>query len=341
MTLNSASKRSSSFVEVPDRDAPCFPSQWVVNSIKKTRTYNLYDLSISFSPHYWLGPSSLLVSLEILRIPSFGFLLANFHTARQVSAEGGYIVACESSSPLCNLHTRFGVIIIIIIMSSTTSPSNQDSSVAAGAPTTFSDHFKLLDQRTLYVDPSGDVELVAIHGDESKTFCVSSHAMRHASPAWRAMLDPANGFNEASFGEKPVKLHDDDFEALFIVLLASHLKFLDIPAKVEFDILVEICVVVDKYDCIGVLSPWLPGWVSQLATESHISENGPEWSFVAWITGNEEIFKHTTYQILISCKTNDSGECIDCSGDILDEVLPPGVSSEYIATSAWTSQCYS
>ena len=213
-------------------------------------------------------------------------------------------------------------------MSSTTSPSNHDSFVAAGAPITFSDHFKLLDQRTLYVDPSGDVELVATLGDNSKTFCVSSHAMRHASPAWRAMLDSANGFNEASFGEKPVKLHDDDFEALFIVLLASHLKFLDVPAEVGFDTLIEICVVVDKYDCIGVLSPWLPGWVSHWATESHIGENAPEWSFIAWVTGNEEIFCRTTYQILRTCRTNDSDKCMNESGDVLDDFLPPGVSGK-------------
>ena len=223
-------------------------------------------------------------------------------------------------------------------MSAITSPSNGASSTAAGAPITFSDHFKLLDQRTLYVDPSGDVELVAINGDDSKTFCVSSHAMRLASPIWRAMLDQANGFKEASFGKEPVKVHDDDPQALFIVLLASHLEFLDVPAKVEFDTLIEICVVVDKYDCIGVLSPWLPRWVSQWATESHISENGPECSFVAWVTGNEEIFKRTTYQILITCKTNDSNKCISGSGDVLDDVLPPGVSGKYLAASAWTSQ---
>ena len=221
-------------------------------------------------------------------------------------------------------------------MSTTAASSMNYFSITSDAPTTFSDQFKLLDQRTLYADPSGDVELVAIHGDDSRTFCVSSHAMRRASPAWRAMLDPANGFKEASLKE-PVKLHDDDFEALFILLLASHLEFSDVPAKVDFNTLFEICVVVDKYDCIGVLSPWLPRWVSELATKSHMSEHGPEWSFIAWVTGHEEIFKCTTDRILFSCKTNDTGQCINGSGDILDHVLPPGVPGGYLSASAWTS----
>ena len=106
------------------------------------------------------------------------------------------------------------------------------------------------------------------------------------------------------------------------------------------DTLVEICVVVEKYDCIGVSSPWLPGWVSQWATDSHIDEHAPEWSFIAWVTGNEEIFKRTTYQILVTCRISGSDKCINGSGDVLDDVLPPGVFGKFLAASASTPQCY-
>ena len=58
-----------------------------------------------------------------------------------------------------------------------------------------------------------------------------------------------------------------------------------------------------------------------------------EWSFIAWVTGNEEIFKRTTYQILITCKTNDSNKCISGFGDVLNDVLPPDVSGKYLAAS--------
>lgn len=226
-------------------------------------------------------------------------------------------VADEGTSPAAAIYIvvyelRFGITI-----SSTTAPSSQDSSIAAGAPFTFSDHFKLLNQRTLYVDSSGDVELVVIHDDESRTFCVSSHAMRHAISACRAMLDSANEFNEAFFVEKSVKLHNDDFEALFIVFLAAYMKLLDVSGKVEFAPLIGICVVVDKYDCIGVLSLWLPIWVYQWSAESHVREHWPQWSFIAWVTRNEETFKCTTWSRVIGL--DDSRTPAKYTDDVLND----------------------
>ena len=62
----------------------------------------------------------------------------------------------------------------------------------------FAEQFGLLDDRTINVDPNGDI-ILAVHQDEgkSRTFRVSSQIMRLASSHWRKMLDVELGFKEA------------------------------------------------------------------------------------------------------------------------------------------------
>ena len=93
------------------------------------------------------------------------------------------------------------------------------------ATVSFSDQFRLLDDRTINVDPNGDI-ILAVHqdDDESKTFRVSSQVMRLASSHWRKMLDVNLGFQEATM-TGTISLREDNIQAVFLVLLASHLKF--------------------------------------------------------------------------------------------------------------------
>lgn len=151
------------------------------------------------------------------------------------------------------------------------------------AALSFSDQFKLLDDRTINVDLNGDIILAVHQGDdddESKTFRVSSQVMRLASSHWRNMLDVELGFQEATT-TGTISLHEDNIQAVFLVLLASHLRFQDVPEKLTFTELYELCVTCDKYFCIGVMRPWIYGWMSPWKTKAVDAE----LARIAWVVG--------------------------------------------------------
>ena len=173
------------------------------------------------------------------------------------------------------------------------------------------------------IDSNGDLTLAVHQGDDAKTFRVSSQVMRLASPVWRAMLDPERGFKEALTRNEPITLHDDNIEAVFLVLLMSHLRFQHIPGTLGFKQMVNLCMVCDKYDCVSILRPWLSRWISPLL--AHVNQVGYEdWVVIAWVVGDTETFKRVTDQLILTCKTNDSNQCLNSSGAIFDPALPPG-----------------
>lgn len=133
---------------------------------------------------------------------------------------------------------------------------------------------------TIPIDPNGELNLIVGIGDEARTFRVSSHAMRLASPVWRAMLSSHNGFKEAS--DEEITFPDDNPQAVFIVLVACHLRFQDVPEQLEFTELVNLCVLCDKYDCVSILRPWLSAWMAPW--KSSVAKIGYEgWVFISWV----------------------------------------------------------
>ena len=185
---------------------------------------------------------------------------------------------------------------------------------------------ELAADRTIHIDPDGDLDVVVGLEDEAKTFHVSSKVMCLTSKAWRAML--SHGFKETNSGADPVTFPEDDTYAFFIILLASHLKFHMLPSSIDFEQLFHLCVLGDKYDCIRVLRPWLTSWISPWK-DRMLHEWYEEWAFISWAVGDVGKFKSMTERLLLKCKTNDSNQCIASSGTVLDDKLPPGLSGKY------------
>ena len=180
--------------------------------------------------------------------------------------------------------------------------------------------------RTIHIDPDGDLDVAVGVDTEAKTFRVSSKVVCLTSKAWRAML--SHGFKETNPGADPITFPEDDIYAFFIILLASHLKFHLLPSSIDVKHLFQLCVLGDKYDCIRVLRPWLTDWMSPWA--GYLTYYGcEEWAFITWAVGDEEKFKSATEHLLLNCKTNDSKQCLDLSGRVLDDKLPPGLLGKY------------
>lgn len=107
-----------------------------------------------------------------------------------------------------------------------------------------------------------------------------------------------------------------------------HLRFRDVPKRVEFKLLLDLCIFCDKYDCIAVLAPWISDWLSQCTiptSPTHYADT----AFVAWVVGAKGLFKFATYKLGRACSTNGARECIISSHEVLDERLPPGLSGVY------------
>ena len=156
---------------------------------------------------------------------------------------------------------------------------------------------------------------------QAKSFRVSSSAMKLASPVWRAMLSIQNGFKESTHAEDIV-FPDDDCHAVFLLLLACHLRYQDIPEQLGFRQLIALCVVCDKYDCISLVRPWILTWMSPW--KICVGQAGfEEWAFIAWVVGDEDIFKRATDPIVLTCT-----KCLPAS---TVQKLPPGVAGEFLS----------
>ena len=181
--------------------------------------------------------------------------------------------------------------------------------------------------RTIDIDPDGDIYLVVGDDEQSKRFRVSSHAMRLASPVWKAMLSPKYGFKESVSGTEDITFPEDNFEAFFIVLLASHLKFQAIPSHTSSELLVAICGICDKYDCVSVLGPWISAWVDEWLPHGDPIDFGSQ-VFVAWVVGDTKFFQNITEELVDTCYTNSTGNCLSSFSKNLDRDLPPGLPGE-------------
>lgn len=100
---------------------------------------------------------------------------------------------------------------------------------------------------TTDIDELGD--LVLIVGPDKARFKVSSHAMRLVSDVWRAML--TGPFREANSNE--INLEYDDPAAMEILLLLAHLRFAKVPKDLEWNTLISLTILCDKYNAAAVM----------------------------------------------------------------------------------------
>ena len=193
------------------------------------------------------------------------------------------------------------------------------------------DIFHLLElsgQNTIFIDQQGDLDLVVGTGEVARTFCVSSKVMRLASPVWRAMLSPDFSFIEAGNDTSQITFPEDNPTALFILLLASHLRLLEIPKFIDDNTLMELCILCDKYDCVAVLRPWLSVWLPPLS--EILRETAPplEWAMISWVIGDASGFKIATNELVRWCTVDDSHGHLKYLGLSLEEKLPYGLSDQ-------------
>jgi hypothetical protein len=174
---------------------------------------------------------------------------------------------------------------------------------------------------TIYFDHKGDVRLLV----DQTILVVSSKAMSLISDPWNAMLGPEGAFSEAKSGRsEPIPLPDDDLGALSIILNIAHLRFDKVPAHLEFNQLLRLAVLTDKYQATQIVRPWISTWIKGL--EHLANKDGhEEWLWIAWEFGLSNSFERVAKRLVLQSRTNSDKQCLTSSGKVLDKNMPPGI----------------
>jgi hypothetical protein len=121
-------------------------------------------------------------------------------------------------------------------------------------------------------------------GQPVKRFSVMSAILRLASPVWNAMLKPEGPFMEKD--AKTVKFPDDDADAIEAVLQILHHWSNCIPETLEFPLLLNLALLINKYELQPSVSTYLRKWGRDLEASSksrHIKSE--KFLFCAWTFG--------------------------------------------------------
>ncbi|KAL2882972.1 hypothetical protein SGCOL_001662 [Colletotrichum sp. CLE4] len=123
---------------------------------------------------------------------------------------------------------------------------------------------EMADESIIELHPSWDAALIVSHNNTRKKFLVSSHILRVASRYFNSLL--ASKFEEGAkiqSGSKPdITLHDDNPEAMEMILSILHYKYQDKWYTLSARMVSVVAMQCDKYDCAASLRPWVNQWLA-------------------------------------------------------------------------------
>lgn len=175
----------------------------------------------------------------------------------------------------------------------------------------------------LVIAPSGDLTLrVTNEGVDDRYILVFSQAMRSASPVWATLLDPSSSFKEGSDENHEITL-EDAYDALVILLNIAHLRFQMVPKVLDFQLLLRVAVLLDKYSCVTLVLPWMGRWTHSLKADIKKPGN-EEWLFIAWVFGYEEIFTDLSRELVFESNVSESGR-LERGRKVFGQTMPPDI----------------
>ena len=120
---------------------------------------------------------------------------------------------------------------------------------------------------------------------------------------------------------------EDDSEALLILLRIVHQRFKEVPVTLSYDHLLNLAILVDQYDCIGIVRPWLATWLANEETDCKAPEHEC-WLFIAWVFGRKNIFKGLALKMVKEVVVNAGGVAFTSSEEPISEPMPGGIIGE-------------
>lgn len=142
------------------------------------------------------------------------------------------------------------------------------------------------------------------------------------------MLGPESQFKEAQ-GEssEEIPLPEDGLNTLSIILNIAHLNFTKVPSHLEFDDLLTVAIVTNKYLAMHIVRSWVTNWIKHL--EGTVGVQGyEEWLWISWEFGYNNIFELVANKLVLESRINSCGECLNAEGKILKDKMPSGIIGE-------------
>lgn len=105
--------------------------------------------------------------------------------------------------------------------------------------------------------------------------------------------------------------HDDDSIALLYLLRIAHVQFVNIPSTLTYHTLLSVAILVDQYDCVELIQPWVKSWLANEETEC-LKKGQEHWLFIAWTLGREKVFQNLAEKLVRSLEPIGSGRLSNC-----------------------------
>lgn len=120
---------------------------------------------------------------------------------------------------------------------------------------------------TQVIDPDGDVALLLSPNLLPLRLIVSSKILSLASPVFAAMFSPnfREGRSLSSACPTEIPLPDDPPAAIEAIANILHFRH-KLVSAVEFDSILDLALVADKYDLVNALGPWCQVWLGYLVS---------------------------------------------------------------------------
>ncbi|KAL4808596.1 hypothetical protein BDV18DRAFT_157539 [Aspergillus unguis] len=114
-----------------------------------------------------------------------------------------------------------------------------------------------------------------------------------------------------------------DWPALPFLLLMTviHGKMLRIPRKVSLQMLADVALLVDFYECYEVVVIFSDMWISDLGQNlpRSYTKDAQLWLFISWVFGKKEIFNKITSVIQLESTEETTSPGLPVPGVILGE----------------------
>ena len=160
---------------------------------------------------------------------------------------------------------------------------------------------------------------------------VSRHTLCLSSKVFKAMLSDNSPFLEGASnsnkgtaldGTPSVKLMDDDYNAMLILMNVIHLKGSSVPQCVPFPLLDALAVSCDKYDMRASLGPW-PGVWARRYFENFEQAGRERLLFIATAFQFGDVLPAISEHLMFTSKlAKGSGELVGPEGDEFIEGVP-------------------
>lgn len=191
------------------------------------------------------------------------------------------------------------------------------------------------------LDSNGDVILVVTGESPQSTrkLLVSSKALALASPVFAALFSRkfSEGIKIIKSIRPEITLNDDYSDAMRIMLGVFHFRELE---KVDAQMMAEIAVLYDKYDCAKALMPWIKIW-SERIIASIKTANAHAYNLLlvaAHFFRDQELFSQVSLKILRDCTTHELNMIWNRSDELYSE-LPQAAKCMYKTVLICDAEC--